>query len=286
MKEPLVTIAIPVYNCERFIKQSITSVLNQTYKNFELIVTDDGSTDNTLGVLQSIHDPRLKVISDGENRGISYRLNQQIDLAHGFYFVRMDGDDLMFPNRVEEQLKFMQNHPEIDVCGSKAVVIGDKNEILGMRGTAKSPQNIKDVFLYGRFIHPTVMGKIEWFRKWRYRENMSGCEDLDLWIRSYDESNFSNMEEPLLFYRDPMTFKLKTFIKRQKQITLCHWDNRERIPNTWTFLQCYSKIFIAATAALLLCAIHCDSLWIKRRNQPIDTKLHFDYTNILAQVLK
>ena len=78
-------------------------------------MTDDGSTDQTLAILSGIHDQRLTIISDGKNRGISYRLNQQIDFAHGKYFMRMDGDDLMFPNRVKEQFASQPDVTIIDV---------------------------------------------------------------------------------------------------------------------------------------------------------------------------
>ena len=83
---PLVTIGIPVYNSEKFLAQAISSVLRQSYSNFELIITDDGSTDASVSIAQSFKDDRIKVIVDGQNRGISYRLNQQIELANGFFF--------------------------------------------------------------------------------------------------------------------------------------------------------------------------------------------------------
>ncbi len=130
MKEPLITIGIPVYNCESFIALAVRSVLDQTYKNFELIITDDGSKDKTVDILHHFDDPRIIIISDGENHGIVYRLNQQIKLAKGKYFVRMDGDDIMFPDRIERQVAFLETHKEVDVVGGSAVIIGDDNEIL------------------------------------------------------------------------------------------------------------------------------------------------------------
>ena len=124
-KEPLVTIGIPCYNVGRFIALSIRSVLMQTYTNFELIITDDGSTDNTVDEIRKFNDSRIKLSVDGENCGISYRLNQQIDMAKGNIFIRMDGDDIMFPNRVEEQVKYLQEHPNVDVIGAGAVIIDE-----------------------------------------------------------------------------------------------------------------------------------------------------------------
>ena len=277
-----ITIGIPVYNCERYIKQAVMSVLNQSYKDFELIITDDGSTDNTLSVLNDISDPRLKVLSDGENHGISYRLNQQIDLARGKYFARMDGDDIMFPDRIEKQLNFLLSHEEMDACGSRAVVIGSQNEIIGMRGTSESPNNIAEVFMHGHFIHPTVMGRTEWFRKYRYREDMCGCEDLDLWIRSHNDSCIGDMDVPSLFYRDPLVFKLKTFMKRQRQIAVCYWENRSLLPTTASIFKCYTKLFITVVCCFFLWMIRCDRLWIKRRNVIFNPNEILQYEKILC----
>lgn len=133
MENMFVTIGIPCYNVGRFIALSIKSVLAQTYTNFELIITDDGSTDNTIEEIRKFNDSRIKLIVDGENHGISYRLNQQIDMAKGDFFIRMDGDDIMFPNRVEEQVRFLYSHPNVDVVGSSIVVVDDETKIIGFR---------------------------------------------------------------------------------------------------------------------------------------------------------
>ena len=213
MKEPLITIGIPVYNCESFIALAVRSVLDQTYKNFELIITDDGSKDKTVDILHHFDDPRIIIISDGENHGIVYRLNQQIKLAKGKYFVRMDGDDIMFPDRIERQVAFLETHKEVDVVGGSAVIIGDDNEIIGMRGYVKG----EDVYTCTGFIHPTVCAKIEFFRKYKYRDELKGIEDFDLWTRSNKVAIFKILNDPVLFYRDPLKFKLKTYLFRQEQ---------------------------------------------------------------------
>ena len=195
---PFVTIGLPVFNCESFIEFAMMSILNQTFTNFEIIITDDGSTDRTLDILRGFNDSRIKIITDGENRGISFRLNQQIDMAKGKYFCRMDGDDIMFPDRLEHQIAFLESHKEIDVVGSSAIIIDDNNEIIGTRGYIENgldkPCN--------SFIHPTVCGRIDYFRKYRYTDSLKGVEDADLWIRSNKESNFVQLNLPTLFYRD------------------------------------------------------------------------------------
>lgn len=285
MNIPKVTVGIPVFNGERFIKQAVDSVLKQTYPNFELIVTEDGSTDGTKAILDSICDPRLIVISDGTNKGIAFRLNQQIDEARGEIFIRMDADDLMFPWRLEKEVQFLENNPHIDVVGAGAIVVGNENELLGKRGLSpKSINNKNDFFVQSRFIHPTVAGRIEWFRKWKYRTEMSGNEDLDLWIRSHNESTFGDLYEPLLFYRDPYQFRLKTYIKRQKKYIRCLWSLRQYMDGTWFMLKCVARSFVATSGALLLTLLGKEERMISHRNQTLDSSEKELYSSILKTI--
>lgn len=215
-KEILVTIGIPMYNAERFLRKTLASVLNQTYSNFELIITDDGSTDASVNIVKSFDDPRIQLIADGENHGISFRLNQQINLAKGKYFVRMDADDIMFPQRLEKQISYLENNPDVDVVGSSAVIIDDDNKVIGYRNSMLPP-TYEGALKIITFIHPTIAGKIEWFKKYGYNENLNGAEDFDLWLRSRNQSNFRTINEPLIYYRDPLKFKLKTYLFRLVQ---------------------------------------------------------------------
>ncbi len=283
MKEPLITIGIPVYNCESFIALAVRSVLDQTYKNFELIITDDGSKDKTVDILHQFDDPRIIIISDGENHGIVYRLNQQIKLAKGKYFVRMDGDDIMFPDRIERQVAFLETHKDVDVVGGSAIIIGDDNEIIGMRGYV----NGEDVYTCTGFIHPTVCAKIEFFRKYKYRDELKGIEDFDLWTRSNKVAIFKILNDPVLFYRDPLKFKLKTYLFRQEQ---CRNGLRNWLQENLITRNIYNKMLLLAylKSILAICmhVIKCDSYMIKRRNQscPLDLKLR--YQTLLNQVTK
>jgi glycosyltransferase involved in cell wall biosynthesis len=220
-----ISIGIPIYNAERFLEFAIRSVLNQSLKEFELILSDDGSSDRSLEIAKSFNDPRIKVLSDGINKGMGQRLNEQIAISKGNYFVRMDADDIMFPNRLEIQLSFLQNNPEIDVVGSYAIVIDDENKILGLR-TSTIPNSVKDCFSAVPFIHPSVTGKIDWFRKFQYANYLKGgVEDADLWIRSFNNSNFFIIKEPLIFYRDPLKLKFKVYKCRILQMQIIYKTN-------------------------------------------------------------
>ena len=281
---PLVTIGIPVYNVGRFIALTLKSVLAQTYTNFELIITDDGSTDNTVEVIRSFNDPRITLIVDGENRGISYRLNQQIELAKGKYFVRMDGDDLMFPDRVERQVSFLEEHPQVDVVGAEAVIIDDHNKIIGVRSACRNDKKKTEIFGSTRYIHPTVAGKSEWFLKWKYREEFAGCEDMDLWIRCYDTTTFADLHYPVIFYRDPLKFKLKTYLNRQKKIIRSVWSLRNEAPSFITLISSFSHTIAAILLSVAMNAMGKDKQIIQRRNQPISLEDSMRYQKIINRI--
>lgn len=282
---PLVTVGIPVYNAESYIKFSIDSVLTQTLTDFELIITDDGSSDNTLQIIKSYKDKRIKLISDGINRGISYRLNQQISLAKGKYFVRMDGDDIMFPERLRIEIDYLEKHNKVDVVGSKVIIIGKDNEILGIRNTCKNIKNVNDLFLSSRFIHPTTAGKLSWFKKWKYRENMSGVEDFDLWIRSFNESIFVNLDIPLLFYRDPLEFKIRTYFFRKKRLLKSCWHLRKYLDKKMFILVCFVKILFSLLCATLFTIMMQDKKMISRRNTILNDEEKEYYKTILNNII-
>ena len=121
----MVTIGLPFYNAEKYLALAIESVLQQTYTNWELLLLDDGSTDNSLSIAQSYaqKDSRIKVISDGKNKNLATRLNELPSLAQGLYLARMDADDIMHSARIERQLSVLKAHPEIDVLGTNAYII-------------------------------------------------------------------------------------------------------------------------------------------------------------------
>lgn len=282
MVEPLVTIGIPVYNCERFIALAVKSVLNQSYNNFELIIIDDGSTDGTVDVLRQFNDPRLTFLSDGENSGIAYRLNQQIEMAKGKYFCRMDGDDIMFPDRLRRQIDYLESHQGVDVIGSSAVIIGDENEIIGIR---LFKENGKDNSCI-EFIHPTVCGKTTFFKKFKYRNELKGIEDLDLWHRSRSDASFIQLNTPTLFYRDPLVFKLKVYLFRQKQLRkgLYCWLKEDHIRKS-DFLRQMFQIILKISIASLLHTLGKDELMISRRNDICAYERKKYFQNILSNCM-
>ena len=195
----LITIGIPIYNAEPYLEAAIKSVLVQSYRNWELILVDDGSKDNSFKIAKQYEqqDKRIRVISDGLNRKLPARLNQIIREAKGKYIARMDADDIMHPQRLQRQFEILENHPNIDVLGTNAYVIDENNLVFGIR--YKNHVGLSKV---EHFIHPTIMGKKQWFLDNPYDEKAIRIEDAELWYRTKSFSNFMITNEPLLFYRE------------------------------------------------------------------------------------
>ena len=210
-KLPLVTIAIPIYNAENYLGYAIQSVINQTYKDWELLLMEDGSTDSSIEIAQEYanRDSRISIIRDGMNKGLVARLNQSVSLAKGMYYARMDADDIMATSRIGQQVAYLKSHPNTDVLGSSTMLIDGDNHILGSR-------NMKDNT--SSFIHPSVVGKTEWFKANPYSADAYRVEDKDLWYRTSQKSTFFNLELPLMFYRAfGSSTSVQTFKSNQRQ---------------------------------------------------------------------
>ena len=208
---PLVTIAIPIYNAERFLIDAIQSVVNQTYKDWILYLINDGSTDKSIDIMREFatYDNRIKIIDDGLNKGLITRLNQSIAMTDSKFYARMDADDIMSVTRIEEQVQFLESHPEIDVLGTSIMTIDNHNNIIGSGGVSGKVQG---------FIHPTIMGRTEWFKNNTYSEWAVRAEDKELWCRTVSKSNFWALDKPLLFYREFGVPTLRKTLMTQKTL--------------------------------------------------------------------
>lgn len=206
---PLVSIALPVLNAEKTLAAAIRSICDQTFDDWELIVLDDGSTDNSLAIAERFDDPRIKVLSDGRNMGIAARLNQAINLSRGKYFARMDADDVSFPRRIELQIQFMKSHRDIDLLATGIVIFRGDGDPIGVFPVAETHEKICFRPWGGfYFPHSTWLGRSEWFLRYRYRSLMNNAEDQDLLLRTYRYSRFACLPQILLAYREePRTLK-------------------------------------------------------------------------------
>lgn len=226
-----VTIGIPFYNNETTLRNAIQSVINQTFQDWLLILMNDGSTDQSLEIAKQFESKKVIVFDDGENRGLISRLNQLIDMCESPFFVRMDSDDIMVPERLEKQISLLVRDTEVDLTGSSAYIIDEKNRITGIRMTSFKSVSLDNILKKGLFIHPTVTGRTKWFKKYKYKHEFDRAEDLELWCRSCKTSNFVTIEEPLLFYRDPAKMNLtkyKDSSKTVRRIIKLYASNRKQ----------------------------------------------------------
>ncbi|KRD07467.1 hypothetical protein ASE21_18450 [Flavobacterium sp. Root901] len=195
---PKVSVILPVYNCEKYIRESIESVLNQTFEDFELLIIDDCSTDSTVAIIENFDDSRINLIRKEKNTGLIYSLNYAVSIAKGEYIARMDGDDICLPQRFEKQLKFLEQNPNIILCGS-AIQIINENTIL--RHPLFHEEIIIKLCFTTSFCHPSVMGKTAVFKENLYDIKYKHAEDYDLWTRLAFKGELANLEEVLLLYR-------------------------------------------------------------------------------------
>jgi len=224
-----VSIGIPFYNSEDFLEDAILSVINQTYTNWELLLIDDGSTDDSLKIARSFANKhsRIFAFSDGKNQGLPKRLNQLMNLIKGDYYFRMDADDIMHPQRLEKQTQFLIENPDVDIVGSALISIGNKNNILGKRSLSTAKKyNLSELIKGTWCVHPTIAGKPEYFMKNPYDTRLKRAQDYDLWLRTIDNHVFKKLDHPLLYYREASTPSFKKYYISTQNSILIYWKNR------------------------------------------------------------
>lgn len=211
MKEnsPLVSIVIPVHNGEKYIKESINSCLEQTYKNIEVIVVDDKSEDNTLNILKNYGNRIITVPVEKQN-GLGNVINIGIRRSKGKYIARMDADDIMYPTRIEKQVEYLESHPNCVAVGGQIDIIDENGNITGHREYAVEDKDIKkNLFLFQPFAHPAVTLRRSTLEEiGLYPENMWKVEDVKLFLILSTKGEFHNLEDTVLKYR--MTFKTES----------------------------------------------------------------------------
>lgn len=200
MIAPLVSIVMPVFNDERFLKEAIESILSQTLTDFELIVINDGSTDSSKAILDTyLKDIRLKVF-DQENQGLVAALNRGCSLAKGKYIARMDGDDISLPRRLEKQVAFLETHENAGVVGAWTALIDEENNKFGIWRLPVLPGVIGwSLHFTSCLAHPAVVMRQEIIKALGfYNPAAVHAEDYDLWVRAAGITKIFNLGEVLL----------------------------------------------------------------------------------------
>ncbi|OXA77568.1 Glycosyltransferase involved in cell wall bisynthesis [Flavobacterium aquidurense] len=201
--EPLISVLIPTFNVENFVEEAIRSIMDQTYKNLEIIIVDDCSTDSTYSILLNLAsiDKRIKLFRNTENKKIVESLNFAISKASGEYFARMDGDDVSLPERIEKQYDFLLNNPEIDLVGLNVVMINEDGEVIQEE---KYLQNHEEILRASKYVSPVLhiwLAKKNVYNKLvKYR--IPTVEDYDFILRCIDNGfKLSNLQSSLYLQR-------------------------------------------------------------------------------------
>ncbi len=199
---PAISVLMPNYNYAPYLKEAIESILCQTFSDFELILIDDGSTDESVSIVESYarQDKRIRFYRNEKHIGLTAMLNKGIDLCEGEYLARMDSDDIAVPNRLEKQKDFLKLK-NLDICGGNVVFFDGTTKY----GIFTCPQTNEEIIAHLPFgcpiIHSTVMGKTSLFKKYYYRD-FPRAEDWDLWLRMIaDGVKIENISDMILWYR-------------------------------------------------------------------------------------
>lgn len=205
MKHPAISVIMPVYNAEVFVAEAIESVLAQTYRDFEFIIINDGSTDGSLAIIQQYadKDQRIRLVSR-ENRGLVPTLNEGLQLAQSDLIARMDADDYCYPDRFLIQKKFMDAHPEVNCLGGHYEVTDDAGRVLTKLDIPTDDATLQALCLKGRtpINHPAVMmRKSAVLQVGGYQEEYKAAQDLDLWLKLGEIGKLANVPEVILQYR-------------------------------------------------------------------------------------
>ncbi len=202
---PTVTVLMSAYNSASFILEAVESILKQTWTDFEFLIINDGSTDNSVDLVRSFSDERIKLILNDKNIGLTASLNRGINIAKGKYIARMDADDIAEPNRLSSQVDFLEKHPEIGILGSPCLLFN--NTPANTSSIYHVPDNDLEIrwisLLNNPFAHPTVMLRRELLTQYNlsYDEAFKTAQDYEFWTRLLNYTQGANLNFPVLKYR-------------------------------------------------------------------------------------
>lgn len=223
---PRVSILMCVYNGETYLEQAIDSILAQTYQDFELILVNDGSRDNTLNIIDdyTAKDNRVINVSNPVNLGLEISLNKGLALARGEYFARQDADDLSLPTRLEKQVDFLDNHPQVGALGTAVTVIDSDNKFKGNKYLPTQHQQLKSLLLLNNFMHhSTLMARTEIIHQvGGYREDIRYVEDYDLWWKISQVSKLSCLSNIYLHRRMANSDRVSLLNRKQQLENTCN----------------------------------------------------------------
>lgn len=209
MKKATVTVLMPVYNAEKYLDEAIKSILEQSFKDFELLIIDDGSRDKSAKIIDKYKqlDQRIRVLTHPKNKGLIYTLNEGLEEINSPFTARMDSDDIALPARLEKQVSFLKADPKVAVVASHVTAFDDETgkelQLWPEEQKAETFSQIRSTLPRANCIaHPSIMARTDVIKKYQYKSSQQHIEDYDLWLRMVaDGLIIKKITTPLLRYR-------------------------------------------------------------------------------------
>jgi len=246
MRDPRITVLMSVYNGEKYLRKAVDSILSQTFKDFEFLIINDGSTDRTVEILHSYDNPRIRIINNEENVGLTKSLNKGLKLAKGKYIARMDADDISMPERFERQVEFLEKNPDIGVLGVNCPVINDHGRVTFILERPTSHTDIvKELLSENQFVHSSLMLRMDVLSSaGGYNEDFRLAQDYELILRLSKTTQVANLPEPLHMWRNNISGDVLTD-KRKKQILLRNKARERYLNANYSFSNSDFKLVLA-----------------------------------------
>lgn len=283
---PGVSVGLPFYNAASTLADAIRSVFAQTYQDWELLLVDDGSSDRSLEIARAVKDARVRVLSDGRNKGLAARLNEITAAACGRYIARMDADDLMHPVRLARQVSLLEGQPHVDVVGTATYATDAEREPHGVRGHGPLETRLARVLQRGLFVHPTVMARASWMRAHPYGTEYPRAEDLELWCRTCSSMSAALLSEPLHFYREPMPINAAAYLatcRTARRVTRMFGPSGV---GRWGTTALLLRLHLAGATYRVSGPLRLQSWLLKRRNTPLAASQRDHALEIVRLVLE
>lgn len=289
MSSPVVSVILPVYNAEDYVQDSIQSILEQNFTDFEIIIINDGSTDKSESKILQFTDSRIRYIKNEVNLKLIATLNLGLELARGKYIARLDADDIALPDRFTKQVDFLERHPDYGLLGTYAKEFGFSSNNIQY---ATSDEAIRYAGIYHNpFVHSSVMIRTSILRKYEFRYDVSQLhvEDYDLWLRILSVCKVSNLPECLVFYRvhkDQISNKhydiqLQNTSKIQARYLETFGFDSFMIPIIISLIQ-HTKVDLNS---LILFLKRLDHIVTQIKNVDLKNRVHYDFIRMSKNVL-
>lgn len=276
---PFVTIGIPFYNAQATLLNAVRSVFAQTHQRWELILIDDGSTDQSLKIAHSINDSRVQVVSDGQNNKLASRLNQLVELAEYDFIARMDADDMMTPDRIEILMHLLHSNRDYDLASCGTYSIKDDGGFNGYRGSDEQHYTFKGLLNKSQnFLHAGLVAHKSWYERNRYDESLPLGQDSELWLRTAKAGDFRaiSTKQPLYMYREEHNVTKDKLLKAYK---IERYHHAPLIKNKYERLKYTGKSIAKTSIVKVMAATGTLEHLLARRNQTLKDDALIDSFN-------